>query len=49
VVPIDDVFIHMTIGVICEVAFEMNVNAFEESSDCGKHMDGVMKELFKVC
>jgi cytochrome P450 len=49
VVPIDDVFIHMTIGVICEVAFEMNVNAFEESSDYGKHMDGVMKELFKVC
>jgi cytochrome P450 len=48
VVSIDDVFLQLTIGVICEVAFEMNVNAFEDSSDYGKHMDGVLKELFKV-
>jgi hypothetical protein len=47
-VRIDDIFLQLTIGVICEVAFEMNVNAFEESSDYGKHMDGILKELFKV-
>jgi hypothetical protein len=48
VVKIDDVFVQLTIGVICEVAFEMNVNAFENSSSFGKHMDNVLKENFKV-
>lgn len=48
-IPIDEVFTQLTIGVICEVAFELDSNAFEEGpQNYGRMMDTVLKELFKV-
>jgi cytochrome P450 len=48
VIRLDDVFIQLTLGVICEVAFEMNVNAFDENLSYGEKLHATMKNLGKV-
>jgi cytochrome P450 len=45
---IDDAFTELTIGVICEVAFEMDAKAFDHTSGYCQRIDEVTKYLFEV-
>lgn len=48
IVKIDDIFTQLTVGVICELAFEMDVKVFESSTNT-LNLDEVMNRFFGVC
>lgn len=47
-VKIDDLFTQLTIGVICEVAFDMDSQAFEKGSTYLSYVNNLLKHIFKV-
>ena len=47
IVKIDELFVQLTVGVICELAFELDVQVFESSTNSLK-IDEAIQELFKV-
>ena len=48
IVKFDELFTQLTIGVICEVAFDLDSGAFEHGSCTISHMDRVLKHIFQV-
>lgn len=48
IVTIVDAFIQLTVGIICEVAFEMNVNAFDENLSYATKLHQALKNVTKV-
>jgi cytochrome P450 len=47
VVRIDDLFVQLTVGVICELAFELDVKVFDSSTNTLRVAEAI-QELFKV-
>lgn len=47
-IKFDDLFTELTIGVICEVAFDMDSQAFEKGSSQISYINNLLKDLFKV-
>jgi cytochrome P450 len=47
-VKVDDLFTQLTIGVICEVAFDMDSQAFEKGSSYLLYVNDLLKTIFKV-
>jgi cytochrome P450 len=48
-VMIDEVFIQLTIGVICNLGFDLDVKALDSTSNTCTHMNDTLKTVFKVC
>jgi cytochrome P450 len=45
---VDDIFTQFTIGVICQVAFEMDVDVFGDHCHYGEEIVTVISDVFKV-
>ena len=48
IIKIDDVFQQLTIGIICEVAFEMNIDTFSDKLGFSQEVDQALKDLLSV-
>jgi cytochrome P450 len=48
VAQMDDIFTHFTVGIICQVAFEMDIDVFDEDFSYADNLLKIISDIFQV-